>query len=122
MADRAPDPRGQRGQATVELVAGLPALIVCGLIALQLLAVGYASSLAADAAEAGAMAIAAGRPAAPAVRAALPGWARGRVDLSTSGGSLTVRLRPPSPFAAIADRLEVSSSAWTRTSAGDGAG
>jgi hypothetical protein len=111
---------GERGQATVELVAGVPALILCGLIAFQLLAVGYASSLAGDAAEAGAMAIAAGRPAAPAVRAALPGWARGRVDVSTEGGSLTVALRPPSPFAAIADGLEVSSSAWVRRPAGDG--
>ena len=50
----------------------------------------------------------------------LPGWARGRVDVSTEGGSLTVALRPPSPFAAIADSLEVSSSAWVRRPAGDG--
>jgi hypothetical protein len=111
---------GERGQAAVELVAGVPALILCGLVAFQLLAVGYASSLAGDAAEAGAMAIAAGRPAVPAVRAALPGWARGRVDVSTEGGSLTVALRPPSPFAAIADGLEVSSSAWVRRPAGNG--
>jgi len=111
---------GERGQAAVELVAGLPALILCGLVAFQLLAVGYASSLAGDAAEAGAMAIAAGRPAAPAVRAALPGWARDRVDVSTEGGALTVALRPPSPFAAIADDLEVSSSAWVRRAASDG--
>jgi len=110
----------ERGQAAVELVAGVPALILCGLVAFQLLAVGYASSLAGDAAEAGAMAIAAGRPAGPAVRAALPGWARGRVDVSTEGGSLTVALRPPSPFAAIADGLEVSSSTWVRPPAGDG--
>jgi hypothetical protein len=41
---------GERGQAAVELVAGLPALILCGLVAFQLLAVGYASSLAGDAA------------------------------------------------------------------------
>jgi hypothetical protein len=111
---------GERGQAAVELVAGIPALMLCGLVAFQLLAVGYASSLAGDAAEAGAMAIAAGRPAGPAVRAALPGWARGRVDVSTDGGSLTVALRPPSPFAAIADGLEVRSSAWVRPPAGDG--
>ena len=112
----------ERGQASVELVAGIPALIVCGFVAFQLLAVGYAASLAGDAAEAGAMAIAAGRPAAPAVRAALPGWARSRIDVSTEGGSLSVGLRPPSPFAAIADTLEVSSSAWVRRPAGDGSG
>src|SRR5262249_52157581 len=118
VAEGAGHPATERGQASVELLAGLPALIVAGLVAFQLLAVGYASSLAGDAAEAGAMAIAAGKPPAPAVRGALPGWARERVSLDTTGGSLTVRLRPPSPFAAIADRLEVSSSAWTRP--GDG--
>ena len=117
MASRA---AGQSGQASVELLAGLPALIVVGLVAFQLFAVGYASSLAGDAAEAGAMAIAAGKPPGPAVRDALPGWARSRVDLDTSGGALTVQLRPPSPFAAIADELAVSSSAWSRPPAGDG--
>jgi hypothetical protein len=114
VAERAERCASERGQASVELLAGVPALILAGLVAFQLLAVGYASSLAGGAAEAGAMAIAAGKPPAPAVRGALPGWARGRVDLDTAGGSLTVRLRPPSPFAAIADRLEVTSSAWTR--------
>ena len=44
------------------------------------------------------MAIAAGRPAAPAVREALPGWARQRVGVEIDGGRLTVRLRPPSPL------------------------
>ncbi len=111
---------GSRGQATVELIAGLPALIVVGIVAFQLLAVGYASSLAGDAAEAGAMAMAAGRPPDPAVRGALPAWARGRVNVETSDGALTVSLRPPSPFDAIADELEVSSSAWARPPAADG--
>jgi hypothetical protein len=119
VAERAESLAGERGQASVELLAGLPALILAGLVAFQLLAVGYATSLAGDAAEAGAMAIAAGKPPAPAVRGALPGWARERVRFDTAGGSLTVRLRPPSLFAAIADRLEVPSSAWTRPP-GDG--
>ncbi len=120
VAERRGPAAGERGQATVELVAGIPALVLAGLVAFQLLAVGYAASLAGDAAEAGAMAVAAGRPAAPAVRAALPGWARGRVEVARAGGALTVRLAPPSPFAAIADRLEVTSSAWARPPAGDG--
>jgi hypothetical protein len=107
--------RTERGQASVELVAAVPALVLAGLVAFQLLAVGYASSLAGDAAEAGAMAVAAGRAPRPAVRAALPGWARDRVDLDRAQGAVTVRLRPPSLFGAIADRLEVSSSAWVRT-------
>ena len=106
---------GERGQAAIELLAGVPALVVAGAVAFQLLAVGYASSLAGDAAEAGAMAVAAGRPAGPAVRGALPGWARDRVELARGKGAITVRLRPPSPFGPVADRLEVSSSAWVRS-------
>ena len=54
----------QRGQATVELVAALPALLLAGYVAFQLLAAGYALTLADGAAEAGALALASGRPAA----------------------------------------------------------
>jgi hypothetical protein len=105
---------GERGQASVEVLAGIPALVLAGLIALQLLAAGYSLTLADGAAEAGAMAITVGRPAAPAVREALPGWARERVRVEVDGGRLTVRLRPPSPLGTLARRLEVSSSAWVR--------
>ena len=99
-------------------MAAVPALLLAGLIALQLLATGYTLTLADGAAEAGAMALAAGRPATPAVREALPGWARNRVDVGVEGGRLTVRLRPPAPLAAVARHLEVSSSAWVRRPAG----
>ena len=105
---------GENGQASVELLAGVPALFLAGLVALQLLAAGYSLTLADGAAEAGAMALAAGRPAAPAVRDALPGWARNRISVYASGGRLTVRLDPPSPLRSLAHRLEVSSSAWVR--------
>src|SRR4051794_41617575 len=107
-----------RGQATVELLAGIPALVLAGLVALQLLATGYSLTLADGAAEAGAMALAAGKPAEPAVRDALPDWTRGRIDVDVDGGRLTVRLEPPSPLAAIAPGLEVSSSTWVRTPQG----
>ena len=109
---------GERGQASIEVLAGVPALVLAGLIALQLLAAGYSLTLADGAAEAGAMAVAAGRPAAPAVRQALPGWARDRVGVEVDAGRLTVRLRPPSPIGALARRLELSSSAWVRRPAG----
>jgi hypothetical protein len=105
---------GERGQASIEVLAGIPALLLAGLIALQLLATGYSLTLADGAAEAGAMAIAAGRPAAPAVREALPGWAGRRVAVEVHGGRLIVRLRPPSPLGTLARRLEVSSTAWVR--------
>ena len=66
----------QSGQASIELVAGLPALLLAALLALQLLAAGYALTLADGAAEAGALALASGRSAADAARGALPGWAK----------------------------------------------
>jgi hypothetical protein len=108
----------ERGQASVELLAGVPALLLSGLIGLQLLATGYSLTLADGAVEAGAMAMAAGRPVAPAIREALPGWARERMDFRIDDGRLTVRLRPPSPAGALARRLEVSSSAWVRPRGG----
>ena len=48
------------GQATVEVLGALPALLLLGLVALQLLAVGYSAVLAGAAAEAGALALAGG--------------------------------------------------------------
>jgi len=102
------------GQASVELIAALPAMLVAALIALQLLAAGAALTLADGAAEAGALALAAGEPAPAAVRAALPGWAEDDAAVSVEGGRVTVRLRPPSPFRAIAERLAVTSTASAR--------
>jgi len=104
----------ERGQATVELVAALPALLLAALVALQLLVAGYALTLADGAAEAGALALASGGSAAAAARAALPGWAADDVAVTVQGGTVTVRLRPPSPLAAVADRLAVTSAASAR--------
>jgi Flp pilus assembly protein TadG len=106
--------RSQSGQASVELVAGLPLLLLAGLVAMQLLAAGYTLTLADGAAEAGALALAAGQPPGEAVRAALPGWARDRVRVAVEGGRVTVVLRPPSPFATVAERLAVDSAAFVR--------
>jgi hypothetical protein len=115
VARRAPcGAHDQRGQATVELVAALPALLLAALLALQLLAAGYALTLADGAAEAGALALASGDSATEAVRDALPGWADDDVSVEVDDGEVSVRLRPPSPFAAIADRLEVTSRASAR--------
>ena len=102
----------------MELLAGVPVLLLAGLVALQLLAAGYTLTLADGAVEAGALALAAGEPAAPAVRDALPGWAEKRVDVDVDGGRVSVRLRPPSPVPGIADRLASESEAWVRRPAG----
>lgn len=104
----------ERGQATVELVAALPALLLAALVALQLLAAGYALTLADGAAEAGALALASGGSASEAAREALPGWAEDDVSVSVEGGEVSVHLRPPSPFRAVAEGLAVSSSAAVR--------
>ena len=101
----------ERGQASVELVAAVPALLLLALALLQLLAVGYAAVLAGDAAEAGALAVAGGGDARAAARRAVPGWSRAGMTVSVSGDEVRVRMRPPSPLAAVADRLEVHGSA-----------
>ena len=103
-----------RGQATVELLAWLPAILLAGVLCLPLMATGYSLTLADGAAEAGAIALASGEQAQPAVQAALPGWATERIDLDVVGGRVTVRLRPPTLIEPLARALEVSSSAWIR--------
>ena len=105
---------GERGQATVELVAALPVLLLAALVALQLLVVGYAITLADGAAEAGALALASGGSAAEAARKALPDWAEDDVSVAVDGGTVSVRLRPPSPIQALAEHLTIDSSAAAR--------
>lgn len=101
----------ERGQALIEVVAGLPAMLVIGLVLLQLLATGYSAVLAGSAAEAGALALAGGGDARAAVKHALPGWSVARARVDVSGGTVRVRLRPPSPLALVSRRLEVSAEA-----------
>lgn len=104
----------ESGQATVEAVAAISLLVLAGSIALQFFVAGYALTLADGAVEAGALALAAGRPAKGAVREALPGWARDGVDVTVRGGEVTLRLTPPSLFPLIGDALVVDSSAFAR--------
>jgi hypothetical protein len=95
----------------VEAVALIPVLLTVALGILQLLAVGYASVLAGGAAEAGALALAGGGDARAGARHALPGWTDARAKVGVEGGRVEVRLRPPSPLEALAERLEVTASA-----------
>jgi hypothetical protein len=103
--------RSDRGQASVELLGALPALIVLGLVLLQLLSVGYAAVLAGHAAEAGALAAAAGGAPEQAARSALPGWAHARMRVAERDGRVEVTLRPPWPLRAVSRRLEVRADA-----------
>jgi len=104
----------ERGQATVELLAAVPLLLVAGAIALQLLLAGYALTLADGAAEAGALALAAGRPAKGVAEGSLPSWAKDKAEIAVRGGEVTVQLTPPSLLTVVADRLVMSSSSFAR--------
>jgi hypothetical protein len=110
--------RAAAGQASMELLAALPALVLAAALGLQLLLVGYSLTIADGAAEAGALAGSAGRDAKSAAVQALPGWARGRAHVSAVGGRVKVELRPPAPLAAVADTLAVTSEAWSRSPRG----
>lgn len=97
------------GQASIELIALVPALVLLGLVLLQLLAVGYSAVLTGAAAEAGALALAAGGDARAGVGEALPAWLRARARVEVRADGVRVRLRPPSPLQALSDSLEVES-------------
>lgn len=103
--------RAQAGQASVELLGALPAMVLLGLVAFQLLAVGYSASLAGTAAEAGALAFAGGGDAAAGARESVPGWSRAGMRVQVAGGRVRVAMRPPSPLHALARALEVNASA-----------
>jgi len=108
----------QSGQAQIELIAGIPALLLAALISLQLLAVGYAQSLADGAAEAGAIAAADGRDSEVAAKAGLPGWTDSRVEVESGDGKVVVELDPPALLPGLGDRLGVSSTAYARPAEG----
>lgn len=100
-----------RGQAAVELVALLPLFGIVAIAMLQALAAGAAAELADHAAQNGAIAIAQGRDGRAAARAALPGWARGHVDVTVDSGRVRVRLAPPSLLPGLGERLRATSTA-----------
>lgn len=108
---RAVSPPPEAGQATIELLCMLPLLLAVALAAAQLLAVGYGSVLAGNAAEAGALRLAGGGDARAGARAALPGWSRARARVDVSAGEVRVQLRPPALLRALARELEVSATA-----------
>jgi hypothetical protein len=106
-----PARRSDAGQAAVELVAGLPALLLVAVVVMQLLAVGYTAVLAGDAAEAGALAMARGSAPGLAARRAIPGWARGGMEVRRAVGAVQVRMRPPRLLPWVGDVLRVRASA-----------
>jgi len=95
----------ESGQASVELVALLPVLVLAALGVLQLIAAGASVELAHHAAEAGAVAVLEGGDPSHAARAALPGWSRHGVEVAVHGSRVRVRLRPPAPLRSVGELL-----------------
>ncbi|HEX8075268.1 MAG TPA: TadE/TadG family type IV pilus assembly protein [Thermoleophilaceae bacterium] len=88
--------RSELGQASVELVAVVPLVLLCAAFACQLAAVGQTAWLCANAARAAARAEAVGRDGAAAARSALPGTLERGLRIShPEGGGVRVRVRIP---------------------------
>jgi hypothetical protein len=103
------------GQASVELVAVLPALAVCLVIAAQTVAVGWALWSAGNAARAGARAEQVGSDASSVAREALPGSLRHGAVIR-SGDGVRVKVRVP----ALLPGVEMPSVSAASTLDGDG--
>ena len=91
-----PVPPRERGQASVELLGALPALLLIGALAWQLALAGHAAWLCAGAARSAARAKLVGRDARAAALSALPSsLERGMEVTERPGGAVRVRLRVP---------------------------
>ena len=80
----------ERGQATVELLGVLPALLVVGLVAWQLILVGHSAWMSAHAARAAARAKLVGEDPEAAARSVLHG-----ADVDAGGGAARVKVAVP---------------------------
>jgi hypothetical protein len=99
------------GQASIEVVALLPVLLVAGAATFEVLAAGAGRELAGHAAEAGAVALAQGADPRRAARDALPGWSRPGLAVRVRGTRVEVRLRPPVAVPGLADALAARAAA-----------
>src|SRR3954468_24512218 len=100
MPPLAPPPRrlarSEVGQASVELVAAVPFVLLCALVAWQLALAGQTAWLCANAARVAARAEVVGRDARAAARSALPdALRRGAKVTRTRGGAVRVQVRIP---------------------------
>jgi type IV secretory pathway TrbD component len=88
----------QRGQASVEFIAAVPAVVIVGLIAWQLALLGHAAWLSAHAARAAARADAVGRSPRRAARSVLPRSLERGLRVERSGRRVRVGVRVPLLF------------------------
>ena len=103
--------RGERGQATLELLGALPLMLLVAGGAGQALSAGLARELADHAAEAGAVALLQDADPRDAARGALPAWARDRLDVHVAGTEVHVRLHPPAMVPGLGSLLDARAEA-----------
>ncbi|HEY1479809.1 MAG TPA: hypothetical protein VGF46_07245 [Gaiellales bacterium] len=87
--------RRERGQAGIEAIIALPLVVLVALACAEGGAWAASSVLAAQAADAGARALARGAPGEPAARAQLPGAFRRRARIDLVDGAVRVVVRVP---------------------------
>jgi hypothetical protein len=109
--------RGERGQATVEMVSIVPAFLLACAIAWELVLAGHTAWLAAHAARAGARAVAVGRDPGPAARAVA---ADGLSVAQVGGGRVRVRLTVPLLVPAWRSPVRISATAGLPAMGGGG--
>ncbi len=102
---------GERGQASVELVALLPLTLIIGVGILAVLSGRSAAGQAAAAAQAGAMALIQDTEAPDAARAALPPAARDAATIRVRGRRIAVTVRPRTILPFLGDALAATASA-----------
>ena len=101
----------ERGQASVELLGALPAVLLVALAAWQLVLAGQASWLAGNAARVGARAEVVGADTEAAARGALPAHLRRGLRVTSRDGVVRVRVRLPIVMRSWGTPLRISGSA-----------
>jgi hypothetical protein len=102
----------ERGQASVELVAAVPLVLLVGLVAWQFALAGHTLSLCANAARVAARAEAVGRDPRAAARSALPrGLERGLEVVRRKEGGVRVSVQAPLLLAASGMAARIGASA-----------
>jgi TadE-like protein len=87
--------RGQRGQASVELIAALPFVLLLGAVVWQLALAGHTAWVAAHAARAGARAELVGGDVERAARSVLPRGLEDGLRVERDDGTVRVRVHVP---------------------------
>jgi hypothetical protein len=91
-----PAPQASRGQASVEMLAALPFVLLAVAVAWQLVLAGWTVWMSAHAARVAARADAVGRGPGPAARSVLPAMLRRGLEVDRlPGGGVRVRVRVP---------------------------